>query len=89
MVEKATDTALETERLILRKWRASDIEPFMEHLNTRNVMRWLGGVQSRETFDAAMGRLEGYDRDFGHTFWIVAPRWTPPSPAGTRPSSWR
>ena len=71
MADKSTDIVLETERLFLRKWRKSDIEPFMEHLNTRNVMRWLGGVQNREKFDAAMERLEGYDRDFGHTFWIV------------------
>ena len=56
MTEKSTDTVLETERLILRKWRESDIEPFMQHLNTRNVMRWLGGVQSREKFDAAVSR---------------------------------
>ncbi|ASK88782.1 GNAT family N-acetyltransferase [Sphingorhabdus sp. SMR4y] len=71
MAEKAGDLVLETDRLILRKWRASDIEPFMEHLNTRNVMRWLGGVQNREKFDAAMERIAGYDRNFGHTFWIV------------------
>lgn len=71
MGENATDIVLETGRLLLRRWRTSDIEPFMEHLNTRNVMRWLGGVQSQDKFDAAMKRLEGYDRDFGHTFWIV------------------
>ena len=71
MADKAADIVLETERLLLRKWRKSDIDPFMEHLNTRNVMRWLGGVQDRETFDAAMERLQGYDRDFGHTFWII------------------
>ena len=71
MGETVSDIVLETERLILRKWRAGDSEPFLQHLNTRNVMRWLGGVQSREKFDAAITRLEGYDRDFGHTFWIV------------------
>ncbi|MEH6757996.1 MAG: GNAT family N-acetyltransferase [Parasphingorhabdus sp.] len=65
------DTILETERLRLRNWRDDDIEPFMEHLNTPKVMRWLGGIQSKEKFLAAVERIKGYDRDFGHTFWIV------------------
>ncbi len=62
---------LETERLILRDWLPEDRVPFMAHLNTRSVMQWLGGVQSDVEFDAAMARLEGYRRDFGHTFWVV------------------
>ncbi|HEY9091300.1 GNAT family N-acetyltransferase [Parasphingorhabdus sp.] len=66
-----SDIVLETERLYLRNWRESDIEPFMEHLNTPKVMRWLGGLQTREKFLAAVERIKGYHRDFGHTFWIV------------------
>lgn len=66
-----SDIVLETERLRLRNWRDADIEPFMEHLNTPKVTRWLGGVQSREEFLAAVERIKGYHRDFGHTFWIV------------------
>lgn len=61
----------ETERLILRDWTADDADPFMAHLNTPAVMRWLGGVQDRSVFDAAMQRIEGYRRDYGHTFWVV------------------
>lgn len=67
----ADGIVIETERLLLRNWRESDIEPFMQYLNTRNVMRWLGGVQSREKFDAAVERIKGYDRSYGHTFWII------------------
>ena len=66
-----SDTILETERLRLRNWRDEDIEPFMTYLNTPKVTRWLGGVQTREKFLEAVERIKGYDRDFGHTFWIV------------------
>jgi len=68
------DPALATERLILRDWTRDDIDPFLAHLNTPAVMRWLGGVQSRAKFLAAYDRLIGYRRDFGHTFWIVERR---------------
>jgi RimJ/RimL family protein N-acetyltransferase len=36
---------IETPRLRLRDWREEDIEPFIRHLNTKKVMRWLGGVR--------------------------------------------
>ena len=63
--------ATTTERLILRSWRLSDRDEFVRHLNTPNVMRWLGGVQDRATASAAFERIDGFERDFGHTFWIV------------------
>ncbi len=61
----------ETDRLILRDWRAGDADRFFALLNTPAVMRWLGGVQDRSVFDAAVARIEGYRRDYGHSFWIV------------------
>ena len=61
----------ETERLILRDWREEDWEPFWRHTNTPSVMRWLGGVADEEKRKAAQERLQGYRRDFGHTFWVV------------------
>ncbi len=61
----------ETDRLILRDWRCDDPDTFFDHLNRPAVMRWLGGVQDRSVFDAAVARIEGYRRDFGHSFWIV------------------
>ena len=33
--------------------------------------RHVGGVQSEEESTAAFERLEGYQRDTGHTFWVV------------------
>ena len=65
------ETVVETERLRLREWRKGDREEFVRHLNTPAVMRWLGGVQEEQTYIAAFDRLDGYQRDFGHTFWIV------------------
>jgi RimJ/RimL family protein N-acetyltransferase len=61
----------ETERLRLRTWTADDREEFVRQLNTPAVMRWLGGVQDEAAYTAAFERIEQYQRDFGHTLWIV------------------
>nr|WP_246444405.1 GNAT family N-acetyltransferase [Sphingomonas sediminicola] len=61
----------ETERLRLRTWDPEDLDEFVRHTNTEPVMRWLGGVWPREKHEAALGRIERYQREFGHTFWIV------------------
>lgn len=63
--------AAETERLVLRDWRPGDRALFLEHLNSPAVMQWLGGVQDEATYAAAFDRVDGYARDYGHTFWIV------------------
>jgi RimJ/RimL family protein N-acetyltransferase len=58
---------LETERLILREWRAPDFEPLAQMLTDPDVMRYLGGpARSRgdawRTFSRAVGHwvLRGY-----------------------------
>ena len=61
----------ETERLRLRTWDAEDVDEFVRHTNTEAVMRWLGGVWPREKHEAAFGRIQRYQREHGHTFWIV------------------
>jgi RimJ/RimL family protein N-acetyltransferase len=61
----------ETERLRLRTWTASDREEFVRRLNTPAVMRWLGGVQDEAAYSVAFERFEQYQREFGHTLWIV------------------
>jgi RimJ/RimL family protein N-acetyltransferase len=63
--------AAETDRLILREWGEGDGDRFYEVMNTPAVMRHLGGVQDRAGWNAASGRILGYQRDFGHTFWLV------------------
>ncbi|WP_095012220.1 GNAT family N-acetyltransferase [Tsuneonella mangrovi] len=62
---------LETERLVMRDWRAEDWPRFWELTNTPAVMRWLGGLADDEAKAGAQQRVEGYARDHGHTFWLV------------------
>lgn len=64
----------ETERLILRDWRGEDWEPFWQATNTPAVMQWLGGMADEDIKAAARGRIEGYRRDHGHTFWALEER---------------
>lgn len=61
----------ETERLRLRTWGAGDREEFARVTNTPAVMRWLGGVAEPDKQNAAFDRMDGFQRDYGHTFWIV------------------
>ena len=65
------EIAAQTERLILRTWDEDDGDRFYEIMNTPMVMRWLGGVQDKAEWDAALERLNGYQREFGHTFWLI------------------
>ncbi len=60
-----------TDRLCLRTWDEPDELAFYDVMNTAPVMRWLGGQQSPEQWNAAFERLRGYEHDFGFTFWIV------------------
>lgn len=47
---------LETDRLILRQWRDEDLDPFAEMSADPDVMRWLGGVLTRDQARAYMDR---------------------------------
>jgi RimJ/RimL family protein N-acetyltransferase len=61
----------ETGRLRLRTWDDEDLDEFIRYTNTDAVMRWLGGVWPRERHEAALDRIHRYQREHGHTFWIV------------------
>jgi len=61
----------ETERLILREWDEPDARAFYDVMNTPAVMQHLGGVQSFEGWNEGFERLRLYQRDYGHTFWVV------------------
>ena len=65
------ETVAETARLRLREWDDEDEQRFYEVMNTPSTMRWLGGVQTPEQWNAAYGRIRGFQRDHGHTFWII------------------
>ncbi|HEY0149659.1 MAG TPA: GNAT family N-acetyltransferase [Allosphingosinicella sp.] len=63
---------IETERLRLRNWRPEDVVAFDTYTNTENVMRWLGGVRSREALELVVrDRFIAWQEDLGHTFWVV------------------
>lgn len=61
----------ETRRLILRDWREEDWPEFWRVTNTPAVMRWLGGVMDEAGRAEARARVEHYQADHGHTFWVV------------------
>src|SRR5438874_8034358 len=61
----------ETERLRLRDWDDEDETRFYDIMNVPAVMRWLGGMQTPDEWNAAYQRLRAYQRDLGFTFWIV------------------
>lgn len=62
---------LETDRLILRDWRAGDIVRFAEVTNTPAVMRHLGGVMDTAKVALFEDRVIGFQQRLGHTFWVV------------------
>ncbi len=65
------ETIVKTERLRLRTWDRSDIEPFMMHLNTPNVTRWLDGVKDRDYYETVYEKIVATQEEQGHCFWIV------------------
>lgn len=62
---------LETERLILRDWRADDWPEFFRVTNTPAVMQWLGGVLDAAGEAAQRGRVEACHAANGFCFWAV------------------
>lgn len=68
------ETVAETARLRLREWGEADEASFYAVMNRPEVMRHLGGVQTPEGWNAAFQRIVGFQRDYGHTFWIVDDR---------------
>src|SRR3569832_1920755 len=68
------EVAATPERLILRTWGAEDEFAFYDVMNTPAVMRWLGGLQSREEWSTGYQRLLSYQRDYNFTIWIVERR---------------
>jgi ribosomal-protein-alanine N-acetyltransferase len=61
----------QTERLLLRRWRDSDREPFAALNADPEVMRHFPAVMERADSDAAVDRIEaGLDR-YGYGLWAV------------------
>jgi RimJ/RimL family protein N-acetyltransferase len=65
---------IETERLILRPWRAEDVGEFVRVTNTPAVMEFLGGVREPESFWHTYERVTVCQGTNGFCFWIVERR---------------
>lgn len=62
---------IETERLLLREWRKGDAGQLNRHCNTPEVMRWLGGVQTRAELNDDVEYFQDCQEEDGHTFWVM------------------
>jgi RimJ/RimL family protein N-acetyltransferase len=70
---------IETERLVLRDWRASDRAPFAALNADREVMRHLGNGRpfDRAQSDAYLTHIGRHWREHGFGLWCAAPRSDP------------
>ena len=68
------EVVAQTARLRLREWDEEDEVRFYAVMNRPEVMEHLGGVQTPEEWSAAYQRVVGFQRDYGHTFWIIEQR---------------
>jgi len=67
----AADLVLKTARLILRRWRAEDREPFARLNGDPVVMRLFPSTLSREQSDAMVDRIETHFDEHGFGLWAV------------------
>ena len=65
---------LETERLVLRSWRADDLAPFHAICADRQVMATLGPVLDRAQTAALIERVQAMEAAHGYTFWALERR---------------
>jgi RimJ/RimL family protein N-acetyltransferase len=64
-------TDLVTERLLLRRWRDDDREPFARMNADPRVMEFLLPLLSREESDASVDRANAHHDEHGFTFWAL------------------
>lgn len=62
---------LETERLVLRSWRAGDLDPFHAICSDPLVMATLGPLKSRAETKALIAQVSAQQAEHGHTFWAL------------------
>ena len=66
----------ETDRLILRRWRADDLDPYARLVADPDVMRFVGGVRSREDAALDLARVEDHWERHGFGLWAAELRET-------------
>jgi ribosomal-protein-alanine N-acetyltransferase len=62
---------IETERLILRRWKPSDSEPYANLNSDPQVMEFLLKPLTREESDAMIARMESHFAEHGFGLWAV------------------
>jgi RimJ/RimL family protein N-acetyltransferase len=62
---------LRTERLLLRRWRESDLEPWAAMNADPEVREYLGPVLSREQSDASVASFQAEFDERGYGWWAV------------------
>jgi RimJ/RimL family protein N-acetyltransferase len=60
-----------TERLVLRTEAPGDFEEWLVHMNTPEVLAFLGGVQSEETVAQSFARVREAQESGGPAFYMV------------------
>ncbi|MCW3838010.1 GNAT family N-acetyltransferase [Sphingomonas canadensis] len=65
---------IETDRIILRKWRPADLDPFAAMCADPRVMATLGPVMTRDETAALIARVEDIGNRYGMTFWAMEQR---------------
>jgi RimJ/RimL family protein N-acetyltransferase len=70
------DPMIETARLLLRDWRASDREPFHRINSDPRVMEYFPAPLSREESDSLIARIEAHQAQHGFTFFAAELRHT-------------
>ncbi len=65
---------IETERLILRRWRSEDLDPYAAMMVDPEVADWLSGVQTRENAEDAIARMEAQRAGLGYAGLAVERR---------------
>jgi RimJ/RimL family protein N-acetyltransferase len=62
---------LETERLLLRRWRSEDLEPFFRMNSDAAVMRYFPGCLSREESNGLVRRIENHFELHGYGLYAA------------------
>ena len=67
---------IRTDRLLLRRWRESDLAPFAAMGEDPEVMRYFPALLSRAESDALAARADGLFETYGYGLWAVEKRST-------------
>ncbi|WCM28685.1 GNAT family N-acetyltransferase [Sphingomonas sp. QA11] len=65
---------IHTDRLVLRRWREADVEPFFAICSDPRVMATIGPLQTRDEIVAAVARQNGFQDQHGFCFWAIERR---------------